>query len=281
MSSRKFWPIALAVSAAVACSVDVTTGTRVPPPTPPGAAVLLKDIVIEHLASPYYHLEYDASERVIAVAFGSGLTTYDVLYDGNRISEMRNNVFGNHDRLVYTYDSFGRVAAVRYVHANGATFGHLVFLYDGQRLVALQRDVLAAGGFVLDKQMLFSYYTDGNLREIDESRPAIIGVQQQTRTLDRFADYDDGINVDGFTLIHNDFFDHLVLLPQVQLQMANPRHETLLTQVDGGPFITVDVIYSYAYDGINRPLAKSGKVTVLDGPNAGQESQTGAVYSYY
>jgi hypothetical protein len=45
-------------------------------------------------------------------------------------------------------------------------------------------------------------------------------------TVDLFEQYDNKVNVDGFSLIHDDFFDHLVLLPGVQLQKGNPGRQT-------------------------------------------------------
>ena len=60
-----------------------------------------------------------------------------------------------------------------------------------------------------------------------EHRPAITGLQDEQGSVVRFEQYDSGINVDGFDQIHDDFFDHLVLLPGVQLQQSNPGRETL------------------------------------------------------
>jgi hypothetical protein len=52
---------------------------------PPAAGVLLKDIVIPRLPSPYYHFEYDGQGKVKSVTFASGLTSYDVTYAAERI----------------------------------------------------------------------------------------------------------------------------------------------------------------------------------------------------
>lgn len=261
------------VLAASACSRDARLSTE--PPPPPGT-VLLKDDVASNLPSPFYHFEYDGSGRITAASYASGLFVYELAYAGGRLSEMRNNTSVNHDRLVYTYDDAGRVAAVRYVDTNGVTFTLVVFTYDGQKLTGLERDRRVEGGFIIDKQMSFTYDADGNLLELTEHRPAIEGVQDDATFVDRFEQYDTGINVDGFDLIHSDFFDHLVLLPEVQLQKSNPRR-----QIRTGDGINFTVDFSYVYDDRNRPLTKAGDVTILNGPNSGQRVQISSVFSYY
>ena len=247
-----------------------------PPPPPPPATVLLKDIVIPNLPSPYYHFEYDGQGKVALVSFASGLTTYDVTYDAGRISAMRNNIIVNHDRLVYVYDDAGRVAAIRETDENGVVFTALFFTYTGDKLTGLERDRRVTGGFIIDKTMSFSYYPDGNLLELTEHRPAIEGFQPETTVKDRFEQYDTGINVDAFGLIHDDFFDHLVLLPGVQLQKSNPHRVTRTGDADN---YTVD--YNYYYDGRNRPREAIGDLIFTTGPHVGQHFSVGSLFSYY
>jgi len=79
----------IAVAGLSSCSGD--TKVTSPPPPPPSANVLLKDIVIHTLPSPYYHFEYDGEGKVSSVSFASGLTTYDLSYTDGRVGEMRNN----------------------------------------------------------------------------------------------------------------------------------------------------------------------------------------------
>jgi hypothetical protein len=263
--------------AVLACSDEpgTTAPPLPPPPPPPPASPLLKDIAIPNLPSPYYHFEYDTTGRVRVASFASGLLTYDVQYVNDRITEMRNVAVISGTRLVYAYDGVGRVSGVRYVDSNGVTFMLVVFSYDGARLTGVERDRLVEGGFIIDKTMTFSYYPDGNLMELTEHRPSIDG-QAETTTIDRFEQYDDKINVDGFSLIHDDFFDQLVLLPGVQLQKGNPARQT---HTGDGVNFTVD--YGYTYDHRNRPLTKSGDLTVLNGSDAGRRFQTLSVFSYY
>src|SRR5262245_28311246 len=207
---------------AAACGRD--TMVTAPPPPPPAKA-LLKDIVIPLLPSPYYHFDYDTTGRIRAVSFASGFTMYDVTYAGNRIAELRNNILVNHDRLVYTYDDSGRVAMIRYIDSQEVTFTTVFFTYNGQQLTGLERDKRVEGGFIIDKTMSFAYYADGNLKDLTEHRPPITGVQDEATYVTHYEQYDTGINVDAFGLLHDDFFDHLVFLPGVQLQKGNPRQE--------------------------------------------------------
>ena len=108
------------------------------------------------------------------------LFIYDVVYEGSRISEMRNNILVNHDRLQYVYDDAGRVSAVRYVDSNGAVFTVVFLSNEGRKLTGLERDRKVEGGFIIDKTMSFSYYPDGNLMDITEHRPANRGVPDRS-----------------------------------------------------------------------------------------------------
>ena len=246
-------------------------GGQDPPP-----AVLLRDIVIPHLPSPYYHFEYDPTGRVTAASFASGFTMYQVIYQGDQISELRNNTLGNQDRLVYVYNSVGRLIGINYVRPDNAVFTRLSLSYAGDKLTALRRFRLIGGAFLLDKAMAFSYYPDGNLEQLIEIHPEIAGFQLETTTFDRFEQYDDKINVDGFGLLHDEFFDHLVLLPGVQLQKGNPGR---VTHTGDGTNYRVDNIYRY--DDLDRPLSSTGDFVYLNGPDAGRHFQTGSVFTYY
>jgi len=273
MRTHRLAVCALALAAALpSCrSEDATTA-----PTPPAPAVLLKDVVLSNLPSPYYHFEYDGTGRISSASFASGLTVYDVQYDGGRISEMRNTTVANHDRLQYVYDNAGRVAEVRYVDATGATYTRVHFTYAGQTLMGLERERRSTAGFVVDKALSLSYYADGNVREIIEHRPAIAGLQDEATFVDRYELYDDKINVDGFGLLHNEFFDHLVLLPAVRIQKGNPGR---LTHTGSGINYAVD--YVYTYGDRNLPLTKTGQLTLLNGPDAGRVFQTSSTFTYY
>ena len=261
--------------AASSCSDDARLPSA--PDEDPPAAVLLKDVVTPHLPSPYYHFEYDTTGRVSTVSFASGLTRYQLAYVSGRLSELRKIVLVSTDRLRYSYDDAGRVSEVRYSDADGSVFAIVRLSYDGQRLIGLERQRKVNGAFVVDKTLSMTYDSNGNLFTLTEHHPRVAGVQEQaSATVDRFEDYDTGINVDAFDLLHSEFFDHLVLLPRVHLQHGNPRR---VTRTGDGPNFVVE--YGYTYDDRNRPLAKTGDLLFSTGPNAGQRFEVGSVFSYY
>ena len=269
-SMKRLMPGAVLMALFLGCGESSTSPGNSPP------AVLLRDIVIPHLPSPYYHFEYDATGRVTAASFASGFTMYQVIYQADRISELRNNTLGNQDRLEYAYDGAGRVTRIDYVRPNNSVFTRLSLAYVGEKLTSLERQRLVSGTFVVDKTMAFSYYPDGNLKELTEHRPEIAGLQPEATTLDRFEQYDGKINVDAFSLLHDEFFDHLVLLPGVQLQKGNPAR---VTHTGDGTNYRVDNVYRY--DGLDRPLTATGDFVYLTGPDAGKHIQTGSVFTYY
>jgi hypothetical protein len=188
---------------------------------------------------------------------------------------MSNNILVNKDRLKYEYDDTGRVSTVRYTDSAGVVFARVDFTYNGQKLIKARRFQKSGAGFITDKIMTFSYHTDGNLFELTYH---YLPVNNQTETTftDRFEQYDNKINVDDFGLIHNDFFDHLVLLPQVQLQKNNPRMETRT-----GDGLNYVVNYTYTYDNANAPLIKAGDLIISNGSDTGKRIQIKSTFSYY
>ena len=275
-TTSRFIALAMTLVAALACGGDakITDPGVTPPPPPP--AVLLKDIAVDRLPSPFYHFDYDATGRVVGASFASGLTNYEVSYLGDRIREMRNVGVENRDRIVYAYDAAGRVGGVRYVDANDETFTVNVYSYDGDKLTGVERSKRIGDGLVIDKTISLSYWPDGNLRTLAEHRPRIEGLQEESNGVIAFEGYDSGLNVDGFGLIHDDFFDHFVLLPGVVLQKNNPGRETRT-----GDGLTYVVDYTYGYDGAKRPVTKRGELVITGGGEVGRQIQIGSAFSYY
>lgn len=271
--------LAVSLTTLAACGGDSAVtdpGSTTPPPTL--QKVLLKDVQVDRLPSPYYHFDYDAAGTITNVSFASGFASYGVSYLGSRIKELQNNSLGNRDRLVYSYDSDGRVVGVRYVNASGTTFTIVIFTYDGDKLTEVERSRAVPGGFIIEKTTTLSYWPDGNLRQLAEHRPAIDGVQGESNGVLTFEQYDQGLNVDGFGLIHDDFFDHFVLLPGVVLQKNNPGRETRT-----GDGLTYVVDYTYTYDSAKRPIAKSGDLLITggSGEDVGRRIQIGSSFTYY
>jgi hypothetical protein len=270
MQFRKYLALLAAVVVA-GCGPDHPTS----PVNPASDTVRLKDVVLSSLPSPLYHFDYDASGRITGILYASQLASYDVIYTGNRVTEIRSRALANPVRLQYEYDEAGRVALVKYVDDSGV-FTVVFLTYDGPRLATFERDRRVTGGFVIDKTMTMYYDGAGNLRDLITHRPAVEALQAESSTFDQFEDYDAGINVDGFSVIHDEFFDQLILLPGVQLQQTNPRHALHL-----GSGISFVVDYSYVYDEHNRPTSRTGNLTVTGGDQTGQAFVLSALFSYY
>lgn len=272
MRTSRWLVPALTAVALYGCS-DSLAPTRPGRGSPP--PVLLRDMVVSNLPSPYYHFDYDAGGRMTGVSFASGLLIYKVRYLGGKISELQDSALGNTDRLQYVYDLAGRVQTVNYVDPSDKTIARVQLTYSGDQLRQLDRERDYGSGPMLDKTMTFSYYADGNLEEIVDHRPPVNGSPAGT-TVDHFEQYDQNVNVDAFGLIHNDFFDHIVLLPNVVLQNGNPARETF-TSAD----VNYRFDYTYTFDGSKRPLTKGGTATVLSGPDSGQVIPLSTTFSYY
>jgi hypothetical protein len=247
----------------------------VPPPPPPAPSFFLKEIQINSLPSPYYHFEYNSTGQVIFASFASGFDVYQVSYNNGRISQMTNSGVANFDTLKYAYDNIGRINMVTYVSFLGNARARVILTYDGQKLMVLTRQLKINSDFVTDKTMSFSYYPDGNVSEILQHRFAVAG-QSDVIYSDKFEQYDNKINTDGFSLVHDDFFDNLILLPGIQFQKNNPGKITHTGDGDNFRFVS-----SYTYNDKNLPVTRTDEITILNGANAGQVFQSGATYSYY
>jgi len=270
----------LLIASAIVFSCRKEKGAIDQPPVvqqqdPPAPTVFLKEIIIPNLPSPYYHFEYNAEGKTIVSSFASDLIRNDVIYSGNKIQEMRNNLAFGSDTLRYLYDNAGRVASIIIIDPTGRLYIKVFLTYEGQQLVKLERWRLLGANFMLNKTMTLSYYADGNLREIIDHRPAVNG-QVESTAFDRFEDYDDKVNVDGFALIHNDFFDQVILLPGVRIQKNNP-HKEIVTG-DGTNYV---VEYTYLYNDNKAPVTKTGNLTFTNGANAGTSFETQSMFSYY
>jgi hypothetical protein len=264
---------ALVAATLVGCGSDRISGPLLPPPPPAGT--LLKDVVYSRLPSPYYHFEYDDAGKISSATFASGLATYSLHYDGERIRDI-DVAAGTVNTLIYTYDDAGRVAAIRERDPAGANVRLWFFTYAGQQLTTIERDRAVPGGFIIDLTMSFLYSPDGNLLELGQHYPAIEGLQTEMTLVDVFERYDNKVNVDDFDLLHPGFFDKLLLLPGVKLQLNNPGR---IVHIGDGDDYTVD--FTYTYNDQNRPLTRSGTLIFQTGPDAGSTFAVDATYSYY
>ena len=175
----KFLMLFLVATVVLSCKKEKsTTMPIVTPPivTPPGnppliPAVMLKEIVIPNLPSPYYHFEYDLSGTVKLASFASDFKRYDINYENGKIGSLVNNIApGVQEVVKYAYDNLGRVMFVIYTDVTGVNNVQVSFTYDGNKLVRLERQRLSGQQFFVNKVMTFSYYDDGNLKELVDHR---------------------------------------------------------------------------------------------------------------
>ena len=109
MKTRHFRFILLVTALGCVSGPDLTYPTPpAPPPPSPGPApspspiadVRLSDMVVSSLPTPFYRFEYDSSGRVTVAAFAGGLLTYEIRYDGSRITAMQGTLVPG-ERLDY------------------------------------------------------------------------------------------------------------------------------------------------------------------------------------
>jgi hypothetical protein len=209
--------------------------------------------------------------------FGSGFTSYNILYNGNRIKEMRNDIIVNHDTLRYIYDNTGKLAMIGFISDANIMYRHVFFTYDNNQIKEIQWDRKEGNvGFIIDRTLKFTFYGDGNVKTITDHRPPIAGSADYT-SVKTFEQYDDKINVDDFSLIHDGIHDHLFLPQGFRLQKNNPTKENL--SVNGTDYYTIN--YTYTYNPDNTPSHKAGDFLYLSGQYAGQRFSVNTFYSYY
>jgi hypothetical protein len=248
------------------------------PPEPPvdKPAVKLKEMNVRNLPTPYYRFEYNNTGFITHVSFGSGFGMYDVFYDGTRILRMENKNEPNKDILEYEYTN-GRLSTINIRNVNGVINRRVVLtVNNSQQLQKLDWEVLQNNGrFVDDWYQEFSYYADGNLKEVTEYFYPVNNQLEYTST-NKYEQYDDKVNADAFSLLNPYQNRHLILLPAFTLQKNNPRR-----MIRTGDGVDYEVDYSYTYDAANRPLVKTGQVMFTSGSDIGKRFESQSTYSYF
>lgn len=245
-------------------------------PVTDSRTVLLKEVNVERLPSPYFHFTYNDSNFVTGIDFASGLFSWKVEYEKNRVIRMINNILVNHDTLSYKYVN-NQVASIRHTNANtGAPRWRYDFTYSGKNMLTEIRwwSFPTGTDSTLYRKVILQYYADGNLQQYDDYYSDNNGGPVVLTTTVKFTNYDQGNNVDDFYLLKN-FFEDLLFLPQVKLQKNNPAHETITG-------ITNDYIidYSYQYNADKLPVQKNSTLAITKGSNAGQQFTFTDSFSY-
>lgn len=238
-------------------------------------SILLKEIVMQALPSPYYHFIYDDSGYITHASYAGGLQQYMIDYAGGRISRIHSIHPINKDMLQYEYTA-GQPALIRYFNEAGELYKRAFIAYNTNgKLENIEWEIKQSGvGFVQLRAVTLSYFPDGNLQKVDDERQAF---EQQTagRYITTYAGYDNNKNVDGFAKFHIDG-EHLLLFPSQRFQKNNPVKE-----IRTGTGIGYEIDFSYAYDGQGRPTQRVGAGKFTSGPNSGQGFTSLGSFTYY
>lgn len=245
-------------------------------PTQPAGA--LKDIVYSGLPSPYYHFEYNNAGLISKTSFASEQSVYQVSYTGTAISEVKRINVVNGTRYVYTYDN-GKPVIIKYINAQGEIFLRNFLSYSPEgRLINMDWEMKVDNvGYIIMKEMGFTYYADGNLKDLVVDLHAIDGLQEQATYTDHFQDYDNKKNTDDFVLFQ-DFNQRLLLIPEIKLQHNNPGK---VIRTGTGTTLAYEINYTYSYNNNQFPLTRNGTVKINNGPDTGKVFLVNAEYSYY
>jgi hypothetical protein len=249
------------------------------PDNPPSfVALKLKDINIRSLPSPYYHFEYKDDKQISSFNFSSGLMIYEMTYTGDDLTRMRNTTFGgNRDSVQYNYTN-GKLISIHVTTDAGELYRKASFTYyaDG-RLQKLEWELrLANEPFAKEQSFTFTYYPDGNVKEITQHYFPV-GPQPDVTFVDKYENYDNKKNVDGFSLVHTSQFKHPVLMPGITLQVNNAGRVVRT----GDAAVTYEINYTYTYDNTGRPLVKTGDFVFTSGQNTGHHTELQTTYAYY
>ncbi len=269
-----FCGLLFAIASCKKNNTDPLPGDISHPVSTPSEIAGLKDIIYPRLPSPYYHFEYDDKGMLKTASFASDFFRYDVKYQDGRIYEMK-NIFGNSNGLRFLYDKAGKIISVIYLNNEGLVYRRVSLDYTGPLLVGLQREDLKGNDFIVSKTITLSYYADSNLSDLKVFYPAFEG--SKAINLDyQYSQYDKKVNVDGFSLLHTEFFEQLILLPGVRLQKNNALKETL--SGSGNNYV---VDYTYIYNSNDLPVSKTGDLLFTSGSDSGKHFKVDAFYSYY
>lgn len=234
----------------------------------------LKDMTERNLPSPAYHFEYNDSGAISKASIYSGLISYNLRYQGKKILRMESTT--NQDTLQYDYFADGLTIIFVKDHTGFIYRRCLVSYSSSGQLQNLEWQIAEGNiGYAIERTHQFTYDSDGNLSEmVTHMYP--VGSQQEATYTDKYANYDDKVNEDGFSLLHPFQLEHLILLPEFKLQRNNPRLE--VRTGDGANF---QVNYTYTYDGSGRPLVKDGDFLWTNGTDNGKHVAIQTTYSYY
>jgi hypothetical protein len=265
----------LSIALLTSCKKDKVQAPPTEEPPIDVHTILLKDMIVKNLPSPYYHFDYDDSSFITHVNVQSGLALYDLSYNNGRINQMNNNTFVNKDKLQYDYVD-GKVSKIKYINKEGFFFKQNILTYNSSKqLVTAEWDFINADESLTPERVIqLDYLADGNLSKVNDHWIEIPGRQPETNYATTYENYDTKSNVDAFAILHK-IDDHLFLLPGIVLQKNNP-----LKEIRTGDGLNYAITYTYTYND-SLPVKKDGDMVFLNGDNAGMHSNYLISFSYY
>lgn len=237
-------------------------------------SIPLKEVFEQNLPSPYFKLVYDDSGYASIISFADGIQTYTLGYLNQRINKMVNTK--NNEVLTYHYTGVD-VSNITLHNAAGKKLRSFKFYYNHTRQLTRVDYFYVPNAnpqdSLLERKVLLQYNDKGNLSrkegyELNNHNELLLS------HIIQYDDYDNGINVDDFYLL-KDFFDHLLFLPQVKLQINNPKLVTIKS--DQADF-RIDYTYTYSNQ---LPVSKSGRMEQVRGENPGQVFEFINQFTYY
>jgi len=262
-------------AAFTSCKKEKTESPPVQDPPADVHTILLKDMIVQNLPSPYYHFNYDDSGFITNVNHQSGLALYDLFYLNGRIDKITDNTVANKDKLQYAYQQ-GKVSQVNFLNKEGVFYKKVILIYNNtSQLIKVEWDFVNTDASITPEKIIeLEYYADGNLAKVKHHFLEIAGRQPETFYTDTYENYDTKTNVDAFAIIHK-INDHLFLLPNIIIQKNNPLKETRT-----GDGLNYSISYSYTYND-SLPVKKDGDLLILNGDSAGMHTSYLVSYSYY
>lgn len=273
---KKITGILLLLGMFASCSKDKPTGPE-PQPQPvdttsDARTILLKQIDEQRLPSPYFRFTYDQNKFVTDITFAAAIGVYKVEYENKRVKKLTNTKNGR--VLKYVYDN-NRVTVINEFALSGKQrFRYDLSYNETGKLIQLDWvEFSDSESGVLFKQAKMSYHADGNLARMEvwlnNAGSMELSLQQE------FDEYQNTINVDDFYLVE-EFFDSFLYLPQVKMQINNPRKHFIKSNTT-----TYEITYSYNFNSQQLPVKKSGVMVQTRGPEQGKTINISTTFSYY
>jgi hypothetical protein len=237
--------------------------------------ILVKEVEVSALPSPFFHFEYDAQNFVTAIHFANDIKTYHPIYQNKRVIRVNKiNTSGFNDGyMLYTYNNQNVIAIDEYNKHSQKFLKHELSYNNARQLTQIIWKNYTSTSENLYKKIDFDYWEDGNLK--NASTYLNNGTELEFMYKDSYSQYDNKECVDDFYL-YKQFMESVIFLPQVKLQKNNAHRLETTT-----PAYTNRVDWQFDFSG-NLPIKKTGSMYQIAGPNVGNTPATFyTTFSYY